>query len=239
MSITKQKHLDFFIVKIIFFIFMIISVSFKAVKAQEQNREISPPSQSEPSSERKETTSQEKTPKKVEKSEYTKISEKNKNSSIKKTKKPDEKPNSEAKQTDKPESENKNTDAETENKPPEINNSESRKSTSKPIENKEKNEPQSKPENENETFNLPKVSDSEIDAATSKLIQKPKSKRKKSNIFLTILSWSMIISGIFIILKVIFDNLKIPRGFDPRIKIKHGSKKNNRKNRYDLNKLSN
>lgn len=230
MSITKQKHLDFFIVKIIFFIFMIISVSFKAVKAQEQNREISPPSQSEPSSERKETTSQEKTPKKVEKSEHTKISEKNKNSSIKKTKKPDEKPNSEAKQTDKPESENK---------PPEINNSESRKSTSKPIENKEKNEPQSKPENENETFNLPKVSDSEIDAATSKLIQKPKSKRKKSNIFLTILSWSMIISGIFIILKVIFDNLKIPRGFDPRIKIKHGSKKNNRKNRYDLNKLSN
>ena len=209
---------------------MIISVSFKAVKAQEQNHEISPPSQSEPSSERKETTSQEKTPKKVEKSENTKISEKNKNSSIKKTKKSDEKPNSEAKQTDKPESENK---------PPEINNSESRKSTSKPIENKEKNEPQSKPENENETFNLPKVSDSEIDAATSKLIQKPKSKRKKSNIFLTILSWSMIISGIFIILKVIFDNLKIPRGFDPRIKIKHGSKKNNRKNRYDLNKLSN
>ena len=234
MSITKQKHINFFI-KTIFFIFMIISVSFEAVKAQEENRETSPPAQSESSSERKET-SQEKSPKKSEKTERNKTSEQNKNSSNKKIKKPEEKQNSETKQPDKPESQN--AGSETENKTPEENHPETKNSTPKPEKVKNKNEPQTNPENENESFNLPKVSDSEVNSAMSKFIPKPKSQKKKANIFLTILSWSMIISGIFIILKVIFDNLKIPRGFDPRIKIKHGSKKNNRKNRYDLNKLN-
>lgn len=170
-----------------------------------------------------------------------KVNEKKETSPPKKTVKPveqnnEEKINSENKIKTEPQATETNNEAEPENKSSENENSSKSNPEKKipKVKKTENKEPDTKLENSGESIELPEVSDAEVNTSISQIKNTLKPKLKKSNIWLTILSWIFICAGFLIIFKILISNFKIPKNFEPQIKIKHGSPKNKRKNRYNL-----
>lgn len=147
-----------------------------------------------------------------------------------------EKINSENKTKNEPQTTETNNEAELESKNSENENSSKSNSEKKisKVKKTENKESETKPENKDESVKLPEVSDAEVNASISQVKSTLKAKSQKPNIWLTVLSWVLICAGILIIFKILISNLKIPKNFEPQIKIKHGSPKNKRKNRYNL-----
>lgn len=147
-----------------------------------------------------------------------------------------EKINSENKTKNEPQTTETNNEAESENKNSENENSSKSNSEKKISKAKktESKESETKPENSNESVKLPEVSDADVNASISQVKSTLKAKSQKPNIWLTVLSWVLICAGLLIIFKILISNLKIPRNFEPQIRIKHGSPKSKRKNRYNL-----
>lgn len=90
------------------------------------------------------------------------------------------------------------------------------KQQEKENENKEKPTPQKE---EEKALDLPNVSNSEIELRPyfSGISQNIEDK----NILKTIISWILILSGVFLILKVVFSNKKIPKNYSFSKKNKH------------------
>lgn len=170
-----------------------------------------------------------------------KVNEKKEVASPKKQVKPAEqnsaeKINSENKTKNEPQTTETNNEAESENKNSENENSSKSNSEKKipKVKKTENKEPETKQENSDESVKLPEVSDAEVNASISQVKNTLKAKSQKPNIWLTVLSWGLMCAGLLIIFKILISNLKIPKNFEPQIKIKHGSPKSKRKNRYNL-----
>ncbi len=148
----------------------------------------------------------------------------------------EEKINSEIKTKNESQTTETNNEAEPENKNSENENSSKSNSEKKipKVKKTENKEPEVKSENSSESIKLPEVSDAEVSTSISQIKNTLKPKLKKSNVWLTVLSWIFICAGFLIIFKILISNFKIPKNFEPQIKIKHGSPKNKRKNRYNL-----
>ena len=147
-----------------------------------------------------------------------------------------EKINSENKTKNEAQTTETNNEAESENKNSENENSSKSNSEKKipKVKKTENKEPETKQENSDESVKLPEVSDAEVNASISQVKNTLKAKSQKPNIWLTVLSWGLMCAGLLIIFKILISNLKIPKNFEPQIKIKHGSPKSKRKNRYNL-----
>lgn len=215
-NVNQRSKYSFF--KLIFFTCLTAFNCFSTVVAVEDSAG-SPPNSSQKQSEKNQNVKE----KSNSNSETEKSATKSKNSEEKKDKKTEEKNDS---------LKNKNTEQKKESTEPTVKNNkeykESKKAgakqqVQKQPEQKEQTQSDSEDQNQTDSFSLPEVTQSEIDAENENVANEPS--KEKPNIFLTILSLLLVCSGIFIIVKVIFDNMKIPRGFDPRTKMKHGSKK--------------
>ena len=91
--------------------------------------------------------------------------------------------------------------------------------------------PKNEPEPTKE-LDLPEVSDDEAQKNSSSQLEIPEKSNK--SIIKIIISCLLIGLGLIIIIKVIINNVKIPRNYEPHIKSKHSFKSNRRKNKYNL-----
>ena len=239
MNIITKKNI-FNILKLTLFVLFINSVLPVTFKAQNEPRNYTNSSQVNQTnkSENKKEQSSKKTKSKESNNVAKEVNTQNKNSNDSKPKTSTKKDsnNSENKQ-------NTNPDSVSEKKVSEKTNNKSASTTKKETRAEEKvadsKESSEKKDNLPDLPALPEVNDSdtnnsEITNPGTQNIDDSVSTPQKANIWLTVLSWALIGIGIVILLKVLFDNLKVPKEFGPGIKVKHASQSDKRKNKYNF-----
>ncbi len=237
--ITKKKFFN--ILKLTLFMLCINLILPETFKAQNEIGNSTASSQVKQSnkSENKNEQSSEKTKNKENSSTIKETNTPNKNStdSKPKTSAKQDSNSSENKQGTKPNSapEKKVSEKTTNNK----STSTVKKETHEDGKIAESQESSEKKDNLSDIPALPELNDSEISNSeitnpNAQNITDSVSTPKKANIWLTVLSWALIGIGIGILLKVLFDNLKVPKEFGPGIKIKHASQNGKHKNKYNF-----
>lgn len=239
MNIITKKNI-FNILKFTLFMLFINSILPATFKAQNETGNSTTSSQVKQTnkSENKKEQSSEKTKSKENSSTAKETNTQNKSSNESKPKTSTKKDsnNSENKQ-------NTNPDSVPEKKVSEKTNNNKNASTTKKETRGEEKVTDSK-ENSEKKDNLPdlpalpevndsETSNSEITNPSTQDIADSVPTPQKANIWLTVLSWALIGIGIVILLKVLFDNLKVPKEFGPGIKVKHASQNSKRKNKYN------